>query len=1520
MRKLHGYLLAGLLAFSAIGGAAFYLFTSDNAIEVNAESIVIGTDARENYRKWGADSGLMAGSTMFYVNCAKDKDGTSGSKVSKDITYTWSGCSDPLEKSSSYIEIDGGGTFTMTLTNIPNYQYLVFTRNSFYDAKGNPDMNLTITVTCGSKTSSATGTVGNGNYLNAFLDLYGGNSSTVTFYIKNNASGKVYLSSDWFDIYHASNFTFNFDKQDGSGGSDSTSVWYYFPYSKITIPSRSGYKFLGYYDSASGGTQYFKADGNPTNATWLLDPSSSAFSNKKLYAHWEVAEQVVNVTAGTGVKSVYLSTTSTATSGKASGSKFNSGETVYAFAELAKGYKAKSGWTKVSGTADTEGAKYRVSSKKVAESTVNFGTISADIYNYSITYSGLSGATVSGNPSSYNINTATFTLNNPTKTGYTFTGWSGTGISDKTKSVSIAKGSIGARSYTANWDANKYNVTFNTTYGTGGIDATILTYDSTIPDIPSDKFPTRESSSGHSYSFGGYYTEAPTDNGDGSLTPHGKQYYNEFGKGIGLWKEAANTTLYAYWTIDMTVSSSSWSGTWSHEEGKPNTGVKHGITVTPVDPEDAVVWYGLSAGACNSTKAEDFLRSDAGVYEIFFEVRKDGYTTYYGSETITINKDISIIDPRPTAVSGLEYTALDQELVVAGQVDYGNMLYAVNTTGELPAESEFSANIPTGKLVDTYYVFYKSSGDGNHNPYAVVETEVITIKIARVDRTEISNLNNTVLAYLETINERYPEIAATLEAVRLEVYQDAIVEDNITVEGVNQNIIKLQEALSAAKVDVTETLIEAIGSVSYPNSKDAIDEAKDYFDNVLSSEEKAAVNATLVATLNKDNNDYNDAKTVADLINAIPEPSDTEEYYMAVEDAKEAYDALALSNPDAYDLVNDATDKEYETILENNVEAKEVIEIIEAIGELTYNGGTDDSLASIKSAEEAYEALASSNPDALTLVNQANHDDLVEARESYDDVDETVKLIADIGEIVHGGEDDSKEALVAAREAYDALSLENQALVDGYKNSYKVLDDDEHVYTALEYIDEIGTVSYDSESEEKINQAREYYDSLTKDQKEQLGKEPLATLVKSETRYAGLKKTGNILVIILLIIVSLIILAGIWFLFFLLKRKKDDDEEENKNGEVKLASISGFLPLITLASHYLDAPYLALYILSGVAVILWLSILGLVLYRKFKKPEVVGVSTEASLALSSGAQEEANAILQSIKKDEEESKLVVDKKGNLFQIRYIKSFTAKLSQSSDLVKEQYNELKNSVLSYKGVTSRVSWHYDSINVSKEAIVKFAIRGKTLCVYFSPKIENPGEGYKLEESKGRRYEKVPYLFRIKSGKKFEQVKELIILLMKRFKLVQGKLLEDDYKIPFETTEVLLQKGLIKELAKHLEVKEEVKKELLKSVAVEKVDELMSDDTAEALIEEDTVNKRIQGKKEIINIDTLAANFKDGDVVNLEALIEKKLVSSKTVYVKVLARGVLDKKLNVDLHDYSIQAVKMILLTGGTVKKIQ
>lgn len=77
---------------------------------------------------------------------------------------------------------------------------------------------------------------------------------------------------------------------------------------------------------------------------------------------------------------------------------------------------------------------------------------------YTISYN-LDGGTVSGNPTSYNVETATFTLKNPTRKGFGFTGWSGTGLTgSKNMTVTIPKGSTGNRSYTAHWQADMTSI------------------------------------------------------------------------------------------------------------------------------------------------------------------------------------------------------------------------------------------------------------------------------------------------------------------------------------------------------------------------------------------------------------------------------------------------------------------------------------------------------------------------------------------------------------------------------------------------------------------------------------------------------------------------------------------------------------------------------------------------------------------------------------------------------------------------------------------------------------------------------------------------------------------------------------------------------------------------------------------------------------------------------------------------------------------------------------------------------
>lgn len=81
-------------------------------------------------------------------------------------------------------------------------------------------------------------------------------------------------------------------------------------------------------------------------------------------------------------------------------------------------------------------------------------TVQWTVNQYTITYD-LAGGTVEGNPDTYTIETVAFALKNPTKSGYTFTGWSGTGLDgENNMTVTIPKGSTGNRSYTAHWRYN----------------------------------------------------------------------------------------------------------------------------------------------------------------------------------------------------------------------------------------------------------------------------------------------------------------------------------------------------------------------------------------------------------------------------------------------------------------------------------------------------------------------------------------------------------------------------------------------------------------------------------------------------------------------------------------------------------------------------------------------------------------------------------------------------------------------------------------------------------------------------------------------------------------------------------------------------------------------------------------------------------------------------------------------------------------------------------------------------------
>lgn len=109
-------------------------------------------------------------------------------------------------------------------------------------------------------------------------------------------------------------------------------------------------------------------------------------------------------------------------------------------------------------------------------------------------------------------------------------------------------------------------------------------------------------------------------------------------------------------------------------------------------------------------------------------------------------------------------------------------------------------------------------------------------------------------------------------------------------------------------------------------------------------------------------------------------------------------------------------------------------------------------------------------------------------------------------------------------------------------------------------------------------------------------------------------------------------------------------------------------------------------------------------------------------------------------------------------------------------------------------------------------------------------------------------------------------------------------------------------------------EVMPEIVEHIDAEEADAMISDSLAMQ-----TANYESgagHGQQDIINIGVLDDNFEANDLITLAILKERGLISKKAGRMKVLADGVLNKPLTIKSESYSIQAIKMIELTGGTV----
>lgn len=427
-----------------------------------------------------------------------------------------------------------------------------------------------------------------------------------------------------------------------------------------------------------------------------------------------------------------------------------------------EGYEFK-GWNPTI-TSVTEDAVY----------TANF-----DLIEYTITYN-LGGGTVTvANPTTYTIESTDMTLNNPTKLGYTFNGWSGTGLTEESVSVKINRGTTGNRSYAAMWTANDYSVTLNDNGGSGGSGSVIATYDKSMPEA--DK-PSRPG-----YQFIGYY-DSISD---------GKKYYNADMSSASKWdKTNSPVILYALWTelnhVTLEyVSNNTTYGTvsLSSETLNPETGTAKGSNAIPNAGYKFVEWQKANRNSV-STDANFIPVKDSGSY------KTSTYTAVFSIENYSITYNL---DEGTTAYANkTSYTIEDSEFTLINPTRFG--YYFEGWTGTGLTAPTFNVTVPKGSTGNRSYTATWKKVD--------ITDDHIVMGTVIDDGTPPSKISGATVQIVKG-NTQYGDTVRTDAAGNFTIY-------NIP-EGIYNLIITLEEQKAIIEITIGgEEQIVKLGNVIFP--------------------------------------------------------------------------------------------------------------------------------------------------------------------------------------------------------------------------------------------------------------------------------------------------------------------------------------------------------------------------------------------------------------------------------------------------------------------------------------------------------------------------------------------------------------------------------------------------------------------------------------------------------------------------------------------------------------------------------
>ena len=151
-------------------------------------------------------------------------------------------------------------------------------------------------------------------------------------------------------------------------------------------------------------------------------------------------------------------------------------------------------------------------------------------------------------------------------------------------------------------------------------------------------------------------------------------------------------------------------------------GNAHGITVNVASPSGATIKYGETEGNYDKTSSPTY--TDAGNYKVYYQVTKDGYTTFTGSATVVISKKAGTISfPSATSEHLNDDNAFKIEATITGDGTITG--YSSSATGVATVDKNGTVTIvSTGTAIIT-----ATAQDGKNYKYSPNSaTYTLTVK------------------------------------------------------------------------------------------------------------------------------------------------------------------------------------------------------------------------------------------------------------------------------------------------------------------------------------------------------------------------------------------------------------------------------------------------------------------------------------------------------------------------------------------------------------------------------------------------------------------------------------------------------------------------------------------------------------------------------------------------------------------------------------------------------------------------